>query len=755
VHWISWQSQFSLLLLAVVLLGCQTTDNDFTNYRVWQPGPSIINDANPIAVATSHTSVLTSAVAKGEQENASFIFGTGRFLGDPPSDTKQISKDDDDGVTLNLVNVSIPDAAKTILSDVLSVKYTIDPAIAGKVTIQTPKPVSKSTVIDLFQSALRTNNATIVNVGGHFKIVTADQATIGAPIQLDESPDSAETLGTRLQIVELKYVAASEMRRILEPISPRGGIVRVDDTRNSLTLSGNSQEIANMMDAIYVFDVDVMKGMSFALIPVKTSQPDSIADQLKSIFSSDQEGPMAGMVRFIPNKQLNAVLVISPQREYLSRAGAWVRRLDARGAGSEKQFFTYAVQNRTARELADVLQLIFSSEIGARTGSASRNVSPQYKEARIQSSAPAQPSFQSVNTTSPLSASDNMAIQSQNAINSYGAEKNRPPSTPSINPGLITQAVNTNNDQEPAIKIVVDEGKNAILIEASPANYRRVLRALQKLDVVPKQVLIEATIAEISLNDELKFGLRWFLNHGGSSFTFSDAVSGAVGSVFPGFSYALNLTNVTATLNALNDITNVNVISSPSLTVMDNKTAVLQIGDQVPITTQSAISTSVPNAPIVNSISYKDTGVILSITPRINDSGKILLDLEQEVSTVAATTTSGIDSPTIRQRRIKTSVVVKDGEALALGGMIQDSKTVARTQIPILGDIPLVGNAFKHKDNQVNKTELIIVLTPHLMRDFNEARRVTEEYRQELATYAPSPLRDGRTIDQAARRTFE
>jgi len=211
---------------------------------------------------------------------------------------------------------------------------------------------------------------------------------------------------------------------------------------------------------------------------------------------------------------------------------------------------------------------------------------------------------------------------------------------------------------EPRVTIAADQAKNAVLIEATPADYRRIMRVIGTLDVMPNQVLIEATIAEISLNDQLKFGVRSFVKASKSAFTFSDDVSGAISSVFPGFSYALRTANVAATLNALNEITDVNVISSPTLTVIDNKTAVLQIGDQVPITTQSAVSVLATGAPVVNSVSYRDTGVILAITPQINESGRVLLDIEQEVSSVAATTSSNIDSPTIRQRRIHTSVMV-------------------------------------------------------------------------------------------------
>jgi len=229
-----------------------------------------------------------------------------------------------------------------------------------------------------------------------------------------------------------------------------------------------------------------------------------------------------------------------------------------------------------------------------------------------------------------------------------------------------------------------------------------------------------------------------------AGYTFSDAASGAISSVFPGFSYALTAANIASTLDTLNQITHVNIVSSPSLTVMDNKPAVLQIGDQVPITTQSATGVLTAGAPIVNSVSYKDTGVILSITPRINESGRVLLDIEQEVSSVAQTTSSNIDSPTIRQRKIKTTVVVNNNDALVLGGMIQDSRSVSRSQLPIIGDLPLLGSLASNKDNAIVKTELIILIRPHVIRNLDEARYITDEYRRYMAiegSYRRAPQR--------------
>jgi general secretion pathway protein D len=740
-------SQLRILVLpfALGLSACQTID-DAPVSTAWNFVPPMRASEGQSRPDRMSGAPLLANTRGGQ---STVIEGSGRFVGEPTTGSiGRPSEDVTDGVTLNLVNVPAPQAAKTILGDILSVRYTVDPGIEGKITIQTPKPVAKSAVIDLFQSALRSNNAAIVNTNGMYRIVAADQAAIGASLRTEDSPDAGEMIGTGLQVVQLKYVAASEIRRVLETIAPRGGIVRTDDARNLITLSGNRQDISTMMEAIELFDIDIMKGMSFALVPVKTSQPDAIAGELKTVFASDHEGPMAGMVQFLPNKRLGAILVISPQSQYLRRAETWIRRLDAQAQGSEKQLFTYSVQNRRAQELVDVLQSMFSSDSAGT--SARRNVAPTYQEASVQST----PAPQASGAASAMSGFTKTSASASAAPN--GSSRIPVASgNVSASSGSTVQLGADSATDGPRVKIVADEAKNAILIEATRTDYQRLLQVVASLDVMPNQVLIEATIAEVTLNDDLKFGVRWFMQKKNASYTFSDAASGAVSSVFPGFSYALTAANVAATLDALNQITSVNIVSSPSLTVMDNKTAVLQIGDQVPITTQSATSVLTTGAPIVNSVSYKDTGVILSMTPRINESGRVLLDIEQEVSSVAQTTSSSIDSPTIRQRKIKTSVVVNDGDALVLGGMIQESKSIGRSQIPILGDIPFLGNAASSKDNAISKTELVILIRPHVIRNLSEARFITEEYRRYLAIEGPNRRQRLRSVEQTGRRILE
>jgi general secretion pathway protein D len=766
-----------ILFPIIVLLnvsGCLTFDDGVTT-------PSATNSWDRVPRArlddgkSRKGSATIAAAADTPRGETTYLEGTGRFVGEQRLRARPFAPEaNEDAVTLNLVNVPAPQAAKTVLGDMFGIKYTVDPGIEGKITIQTPNPVSRSTIIDLFQAALRANGAALVKANGQYRIVPVDQAAVGATIKVSGPADIEEKLGSRVQVVQLRYVAASEIRRILEPISPRNSIIRTDDARQTITLSGTEEEIAGILDAISVFDVDVMKGMSFAIVPVKTSQPAAIADELKHVFASDREGPMSRMVQFLPNKRLGAILIISPQPRYLARAETWARKLDEHAAGSEKQFFTYEVQNRPAQELVDAVQAMFATELGG--GRSGRNVAPRYQEARVQSAGSS--SFGASGGSPSFGTSGGGGQQFGGAAGGFGSTGGfaqtqggqfgsglapGPGASRTQQPSPLISATDTaapapgggeDGAEAPRIKIVADDSKNAILMEATLADYRRLMKVIETLDVVTNQVLIDATIAEITLNDDLKFGVRWSLQGKLANYSFTDDAAGALSSVFPGFSYAVKAANLAGSLNALNAITNVNVISSPSLTVAANKTAMLQVGDQVPITTQSA-AVLTTGASLVNSVSYRDTGVILSITPRINKSGRVLLDIEQEVSSVVPTTSSGIDSPTIRQRRVRTTVMLNDGEGLALGGMIQTNKTVTNTQIPILGDLPLLGNAFKQKDNVVGKTELIIIITPHVIRNLDEARAVTDEFRRELSVHIPRNRSQTRTFEETIRRTFE
>jgi len=678
--------------------------------------------------------------------------GSGSMIGGTYS--KRKAGGADGNVVLNLASVPLQQAAKTVLGDMIGVNYVVDPRVDGVISVQTTRPVSKAEALEMFQTALAPIGAVLVQSRGTYRIAPADQAATGVIATGDGPPDSA-VAGNGIRVVSLKYVAATEVARVLEPMVPKGAIVQADDARNILALRGSPAEIEGMLDSISVFDVDVMKGMSFAVVPVRTAQPEKMVDELKAIFAAEKEGPLKGRVRFIANTRLGAILVVTSQPSYLPKAQTWIRRLDAKATGSERQLHVYQVQNRPVNELAGVLQSMFSNEMKV-VKQPTRSVSPRAKQAGFSTSSARSPGPGGTmpETDQAGGAGLRGGLAPGNDLQSLQRALNNEPDALAAESTEPSSSSSSSNRQaeEPPLKIVADETKNSLLIMANERDYQRVLRVIQGLDVVPSQVLIEAVIAEVTLNDKLQYGVQWQLSKKGTpTASFSNALTGGVASVFPGFNYAVNAASIAATLSALNALTRVNVISTPSLMVLDNKTARLQIGDQVPITTQTATSTVTAQTAIVNSITMQDTGVILSVTPRINESGRVQLEIEQEVSAVVKTTSSGIDSPTIQQRRVKTTVVVNDGEVLALGGMIQEQANKTSNQIPLLGDIPGLGAAFSNRGDHVQKTELVILITPKVVRDATESRLATEEYRRKMHVYMPHTT----TRERSPANTFQ
>lgn len=335
--------------------------------------------------------------------------------------------------------------------------------------------------------------------------------------------------------------------------------------------------------------------------------------------------------------------------------------------------------------------------------------------------------------------------------------------TQGANGSSAAQAVSVADDR---FKLAVDDAKNALVIMATPEDYKRLLHVVQALDVQPNQVFIEATIAEVTLNDQLNFGVNWYFQHRTSNIGLSNTSStpitpsdsygnnvlgAGLSSAFPGFSYALRGASAMVTLNALNQITKVNVLSTPSLTVLDNRQAQLQVGDQVSVTTFTASSINT-NGAYFNGAQYVSTGVILSITPHISESGSLMLELEQEVSNVDPNTPAGAQNPNIQQRRIKTQVIVADGESLMLGGLIQNQRSLDNTQVPVIGDVPVVGALFKQKSDDIQKSELLIMITPHVVHTSNDAREITAEYRRKLFQITQSATARPHSIEQTTRR---
>ena len=733
---ISGRLRRAVLLAAASLLGACTLP--------WQqlklPGP-VPPEAGPAPIAKANRSPgspLTSGAA--EVSGAQVSAGSGQFTGSPEPRPSPGAANSKDGVTLNFAGASIAEAARSILGDILGVNYTVSDKVRGSITVQTVRPIPKDALLGVFETMLSGEGAAISVDNGIYRILPSNDAVSAAAIL---ARGARRLPGVNAQVVVLRFVAAAEMERIIKSMAPQATILRTDPARNLLVVAGTRGDLDSIMDAVSTFDVDWMRGMSFGLFPIETNDPDAIAQELDTVFANDQESPIKGMVRFVASRRLKAILVITSRPEYLKKAETWVRRLDMVGRATEKQVHVYHIQNRPAVELAQLLQRIYGGQEQGRVGSLTRTTTATVSTGGpLPDAISTQPTFLPGAPGIPATT----ALPPAPISGPAPVLDIAPPIGPlgSARPPVAAAAV---DDRTSGVLIVADESNNALVITATSQEYRRMRRILEQIDVQPNQVLLEATIAEVTLNDQLAMGLRWFLQAGNFQFRFTDlgatsatnpntnvisAVPPPVIPGFPGFSTFFNTPNVQVVLNALSSITDVNIVSSPTLMVLDNKRATLQVGDEVPIVTQSAVAVQVPGAPIVNSVNMRNTGIILNITPRINDGGRVLLDIEQEVSTAVTTTTSGIASPTIQQRRIKTTVSVDDGNCIVLGGLIQDKATNTRNQAPLVGDIPLLGNLFKNKDDRIERTELLIAITPKIVKDNGQIRAIAAEFRDKI-----------------------
>lgn len=643
--------------------------------------------------------------------------GTGTFVRamlHPPSAT--VTRETTGEVTLNVVDADVREVVQMVLQDTLGTNYVMDPAVQGTITVQTSQPVPSEDLVSILDAVLRVNGAALVRAGNLFKVVPVDAALTSGPRPTIRPLPEAGAPEFGIRVVPLQFAAAAKLAEMIAPFAPPGGALQVDPERNLLLLAGSRDELNTLSELVAMFDVDWLAGMSFGLFPLDQVAATELTAELQQVFGSAELGPLAGVVRFVPIQRLNAVLVISAQPEYLSRAQIWIERLDRTEDHGEERIFVYPVQNGRAADLAAVLSEIF--DVRTATVGPGDLLAPGLKPVEIRSRG-----FGLSRGEGEIGAEDEPSVDSASTRPSLGRTSG-PLSAPS---GL----------QRGEIRVVADDTTNSLVIRATAGDYRRVQEALRQLDIMRLQVLIEATIAEVALDGQLRYGVEWFFRFGDTSMTFSRLNTGAVTNQPPGFSALLAKADVRAVLNALEQVTDVNVISSPQLLVLDNQTARLQVGDQVPIATQSAVSILDPDAPVVNTIEQRDTGVILSVTPRVNASGLVFMEIEEETSDVVVTTTSNIDSPTIRQRRVSSTVAVQSGETVVLGGLIQDDMEKKRSGVPVLHRLPIIGPLFAVTDNQNRRTELLVVITPRVIRSPAEARAVTEELRQRLSGLAP------------------
>jgi general secretion pathway protein D len=601
-------------------------------------------------------------------------------------------------IEFNIPSADVRTLARIVLGDTLGIPYAVTVPGDVDVSLATPGPVNRSELLDLFEASLKKADLAMVWTGKGYRIMTvADAKAEGTGFLPDR--------GFATESVTLQFANAEELRKLLDSVVP-GTVQSVDPARNMLVLAGTEAQRKGAHDVIAQFDVNWLRAMSFALYVPQRTDSRLIVPELERLINAP-DAPTRGMVRLIAMEKLNGVIAISAQKQYLEDVRRWVEVLDREGTNNEARLFVYRVQNSRARDLVRTLNTTFG--IGGGDGVDSSQ------------SGDSQPG-------GTRSGGD-------------GIDGQQPPRAPSPTPRSAVDGPGNAGGTAGALKVRVstDEVNNAVVVYGSAHDYSIVEDALRKLDVPPVQVMIEAAITEVGLNDDLRYGVQWNFQTGNSNFTLSEGTGSNPTRTFPGFSYFYsNRDDIRGALNALEQRTNVKVVSAPKLMVLNNQTASLQVGDQVPVQTQSSQSTIGSNAPVINAIEYRDTGVILKITPRVNASGTVLLDVAQEVSDVSTTKSSSLNSPTISTRKVSTTVAVQDGQVIALGGLFRNSKSFDKNGLPILSRIPVLGSLlFGNSSNTERKTELIVLIKPHVLRTPDDLSAITEEMRAKISTLEP------------------
>ncbi|KZT16583.1 type II secretion system protein GspD [Acidovorax sp. GW101-3H11] len=673
-----------------------------------------------------------------------------------------------DKVALNFENVTVGNLATALLGDLLKLNYTIDAGGDTVVSLHTRQPLLRSQVLDVLDAVLLPHDLAIVRDNAGVYHVTKRTVTLGARPVVGAS-NFKDLSGSGTVIVPLNHIAAAEMAKILAPIAPREAIVYVDSMRNLLVLQGSKAQLGGWLEMVDAFDVDFLSGMSLGVFVLENANVNVVRDALQAMLGTDKSAdpyggaspaapagaapgaagaapgggaagasaqvasPLGGLIRVFPVERLNALVVVTPRAHLLTQVETWVRRLDRPTDTLEASLFVYPVQNGSALQLAEMLNGLFggqSAQAKSGGGVAGGSAPTQFTQGAGTGSAGLNSG--SMGGTSPLGGTGTGAgtgtgtgSAGGGGFQAMGNNKTSPNNT----------SLTSTSQLDGNVRVVADEKRNALLIRAPRTEYRRIEQALRELDKAPAQVLIEASIVEVSLTGNLQYGVEWFVQNSISGGREGQALlnmrdSGVIAPRQPGFSYTiLNKAGVVrATLNALAEKSQVRLLSSPSVLVLNNHNATIQVGQQQPIKSSTSVTTG---NLVTESITYKDTGVMLSVTPSVNAGGLITMDISQQVTDVGEAD-SATGQRAFLTRQIQTRVAVRSGEPIVLGGLIRENDTTGRSGVPLLSSLPVVGALFGNTTNNNNRTELLVLLTPRALEDDDALRSASAELRQRM-----------------------
>lgn len=693
----------------------------------------------------------------------------------------------DNAVTFNFENQPVPAVVKVILGDLLKQNYTIVPGVQGNISFSTSQPVDSTQAIPILETLLSWTGNALVKQGSGYVVMPAKDAVGGnvAPSLGAVSPQA----GLQARLYPLHYISANEMQKLIKPFARADSILLVDPARNVIVLSGTPEDLANYERTVKTFDVDWLRGMSIGVYSLQRANVTELMPKLDGLFGAKGDTPLAGMLRFIPIERTNSLVVITTQPNYLTEVGTWIEKID-RGGGNEPQLFVYDVRNLKASDLAQYLAQIYASGNGGG-GSGGAKVGPGLTSGTLGGGDNANGSASGMGSLAGSFGSStngglNNGFGNNNGLNSGGLGSGTSGGLGSSGGIGTNQSSNgfggfsaggvtgtgagspfgNNNAQQQSqqysnedgsIRISSVDANNQLLVRAPPSKWDEIQSAIKRLDNTPLQVQIETRILEVQLTGQFQFGVQWYLeglidgkNNGDGTYTPGqpgNQQQGALGlggtnynpgtasSTGDAFFYSFVNHNLQVALRALEVSGNSKTLSAPSMVVLNNQIAQIQVGDQVPVNS-TTINTGLTTGT-QSTVQYLNTGVILGVQPRVNPGGLVYMNIQQQVSKVNTAVAAVNGNPTVSQRQLSTQVAVQNGQTVLLGGLIQQDESTTDSGIPGLNRIPYLGRLFGSTSRSRNRTELIVLITPRVISNSEEAKQITDEYQRKFESLEP------------------
>jgi len=678
---------------------------------------------------------------------------------------------------LNLKGADLVETIR-VLADTLGLNYAIDSRVRGTVNVRATGKLTEGDILGIMESILVVNNATLIKSGNLYKIVPLDKShTESMPVfHRGEIP-----VGMTVQVLFPQQTAAKELVAVLKPMmTPGGGIF--EGSHNALILVDTPANLEKLLQLIQMIDTQALSQTLVRVVKVHNTDPNEIISELEVIFSAygtlAQKGKFG--VSFLPVQRLNSVMILANSGSLMNRALHWVKQLDLR-TDMLANVHVYNVENYKAKNLADLLTQVYGGTVAA----------PTIKEKKPETGARALGSSlfgagRGAGTTGGASGASQRTtgmgglgtstggtglggLQSQ-AAGDIGAG---PPQALKERAGPLGAGAGATGKE--GVRIIPDEENNLLVVVAPPHEWRIISRLLKSLDIMPRQVLNEVLVAEVRLSDELSYGIEFLLGataQAPSAATGTSTSSSTTGVLVAGtsttpapttisgvtvsgpasatFAAASGFTFVaTDTLNKLKGLINllasqgrVDILASPHIMAANNQEATIMIGEEVPtLTSQSIPLVSQTTSFQTSTVQYRNTGIILSVKPQINANGMVTLDIAQEVSSASTTSTGVSGTPTFTVRQAKTSLITGDNQTVVLGGLIREDKTTSQAGIPGLRKMPILGPLFGSEKVSKQKTELIVLITPHIITNLEEGAKITHDMKEKVGMEEPPPLR--------------